>query len=232
VLAPGDGYLAYIDEQAFAGLEGASLACIQVRVGDYVREEEVVARVWGGSVSDDAGEALARAFEIQKERTIRQDLEFGFRMIVDVAVRALSPGINDPTTAVYCVNTLSGLLCNAARRKFPDRLRTMEPGLVIHAPRPAFAELARLSFKQIIHHGRDDYYVMNAVLAALEALAARDALQHHGPVIAELAEHLVTAVTPGNLWPARDRHATLARARQVLASVAAEAARARREGGG
>lgn len=232
VLAPGDGYLEYIDEQAFAGLEGASLACIQVRVGDYVREGEVIARVWSGSLADGACEALARAFEIQRERTIRQDLEFGFRMVVDVGVRALSPGINDPTTAVYCVNVLSALLCNAARRRFPDRLRTMKSGLVLHAPRPTFADLARLSFKQIIHHGRDDYYVMNAVLAALEALAARDALQRLGPVIAELAEHLVTAVTPASPWPARDRHETLARARQVLASVAAESARERGEGAG
>jgi len=219
VLALEDGYLEYLDESAFAAIEGASLARIEVRVGDYVRKREVLARVWPGRVAEERCAALARAFELEKERTIRQDLEFGFRMIVDVALRALSPGVNDPTTAVYCVNTLSALLCDAARRRFPDRLRTLESGLVIHAPRPGFADLARLSFKQIIHYGRGDFFVANAVLAALEAIAAQDARGRHRAVLGELAEHLLEVVA-ASPWPAQDQQDTVARARRLLARVA------------
>ena len=229
VLALEDGYVEYLDESAFAALEGASLARIEVRVGDYVRKAEVVARVWPGTAAEGAAEgggaALARAFELERERTMRQDLEFGFRMIVDVAVRALSPGVNDPTTAVYCVNTLSALLTDAARRKFPDCMRTLESGLVIHAPRSGFADLARLSFKQIIHYGRGDFYVANAVLAALEAINAQDTRGHHRAVLGQLAEHLLEVVATSP-WPAQDRQDTVARARRLLAGIAARAARA------
>lgn len=220
VLAPEDGYLDYIDERAFESIEGASLIRIGVRVGDYVRKAEVLARVWPGTIAGESCAALARAFELERERTIQQDLAFGFRMIADVAVRALSPGVNDPTTAVYCVNALSALLCEAARRRFPDSLRTLASGLVVHAPTPSFADLVHLSFKQIIHYGRGDLVVANAVVGALEAVAARDKRRRHGPVLGELAGHVaeIAATSP---WPEQDRLDTVARARGLLARVAA-----------
>lgn len=70
---------------------------IEVGVGDSIPSGAVIARVIGGSIPPDA---IRRAFLLGTERTMEQDPKFALRLLVDVAIKALSPAINDPTTAV------------------------------------------------------------------------------------------------------------------------------------
>ena len=63
--------------------------------------------------------ALQAAYHIDRHRTVEQDPAFGIRQIVDMALRALSPGINDTTTAVMCVDYLTAILARLASRRIP-----------------------------------------------------------------------------------------------------------------
>jgi uncharacterized membrane protein len=85
--------------------------------------------VRGGHGGRDIDERLRRAVTIGPNRTMKQDAAFGFRQLVDVAARALSPGTNDPTTAVQAIDQLHDLLRRLASRPFPGRTRTDRAGI-------------------------------------------------------------------------------------------------------
>jgi len=72
--------------------------------------------------------ALQAAYSIDRQRTLQQDCAFGIRQIVDMALRALSPGINDTTTAVMCVDYLTAILAQLACRNIPSSHRYEEGG--------------------------------------------------------------------------------------------------------
>jgi len=78
-------------------------------IGDFVAENAPLIRLWG-SWDPPAAEALHASIGLADERTLDQDAAFGFRQLVDIAVRALSPGINDPTTAVQALDRIHDLL--------------------------------------------------------------------------------------------------------------------------
>lgn len=88
-----------------------------------------------------AEQPFATAYRIERERDLDQDLEFGVRQLTDTAVKAMSPGINDPTTACTCVGYLRSILARLAAREFPSPLRTYpEAGLTLVMRRCEFAE--------------------------------------------------------------------------------------------
>lgn len=81
-------------------------------------------------VDDQLEVALQKCFYFGSRRTLSQDIEFAINQLVEVAVRALSPGVNDPFTAVNCVDRLAAALCKLAKREFPSRVRTDDNGAV------------------------------------------------------------------------------------------------------
>jgi uncharacterized membrane protein len=89
------------------------------RVGDYVAVGEPLFHLYGGATA--VGDRMLRAqVAFGPERTIEHDSTFAFRVIVDVAIEALSPAINDPTTAVLAIDQLQLLLCSVGRRHLHD----------------------------------------------------------------------------------------------------------------
>lgn len=119
-----DGYLVAIDvEEVLAAATGAdvkvSLLC---RPGHFAGRGTPIARIFPPDRCDDELEATFRAcFVVGSRRTPRQDLECAIDELVEVAVRALSPGINDPITAIACVDYLGAALSQLAGRKNPPR---------------------------------------------------------------------------------------------------------------
>ena len=147
--------------------------------GDFVTPARPVAAVRPPAA---ATAQAAVAFEISRERDLDQDLGFGIRQLVDIAVRALSPSVNDPTTAVTCVGYLGAVLERLAGRGTPDPERRFgDRDLVVRAPGTSFERLLGEAFLEIGRHGRDDLRVVGAVLEVLErvgttagAVGARD----------------------------------------------------------
>ncbi|MGK3958612.1 DUF2254 domain-containing protein [Arthrobacter sp. R4] len=112
--------------------------------------------------------ALATGFE----RTNVQDVGFGFRQLVDVAVRALSPGINDPTTAVHVIGHLSDLLCRLAERNpGPEHLTDDDGRIRVVLSLPTLRDLLDMAMDQPRKYGARDPAVADRLLGLLHEVA-------------------------------------------------------------
>ena len=144
--------------------------------GDFVSLETPIAEVWPASVATQRREDLRASVSIASERDLRQDVEFGVRQLADIALKAMSPGINDPMTAVTCISYLRSILVCLAERADPPGLRQF-PGqdvtVIVH--RRAFAEYLE-SLLQINRYVDGDAWVIGELLLALNACSrvARD----------------------------------------------------------
>lgn len=131
-----------------------------------------------------ANAAVATGFE----RTNVQDVGFGFRQLVDVAVRALSPGINDPTTAVHVIGHLAVLLCRLAEvNPGPEQLTDKEGRVRVVLSLPALRDFLDLAMNQPRQYGAADSAVAGRLLGLLLELAWCD---RKGQYRAEISDHL------------------------------------------
>ena len=113
-----------------------------------------------------------RAVRTGFERTAAQDVAFGLRQLVDVAVKALSPGINDPTTAVHALGHVAALLCELADHDLGPRLLRDDDGRVrVVLRRPDLAELLDLAVAQPRRYGATEPEVLARLLAMLREIA-------------------------------------------------------------
>lgn len=143
------------------------LIALVPRIGDFVPSDAPLFRIWGSS--DVAEAELRHTVAIESERTPHQDPAFGFRQLVDVAVRALSPGLNDPTTAVQALDQLHDLVRRLSRRHFPAETRADETGAVrLVLPRPTFDDYVRLAFEEIFEYGQGSVQVVRRLRGALQ----------------------------------------------------------------
>ena len=102
---------------------------------------------------------------------MEQDAAFGLQQLVDVALKALSPGINDPTTACMCIDRLGALLGRLASRRFPDPHRMARGRLRVIALAPDFAAIVKLALDPIVAHSQGDLQVLGRMLDALGFVA-------------------------------------------------------------
>jgi uncharacterized membrane protein len=139
-------------------------------MGDFVPHGGTLFEVWGDATSLDV-KGLLEALTIGPERTLQQDTAFGFRQRVDIAERALSPGINDPTTAVQAIDQLHDLLRRLARRRFPSPYRMDEDGaLRLLCPRPDWNAHLRLALDEVRQYGEGSIQVTRRLRFLLEDL--------------------------------------------------------------
>jgi uncharacterized membrane protein len=114
-----------------------------------------------------------RHFDIGPVRTMEQDIEFGLLQLVDIALKAISPAVNDPSTAINCVDQLSRLLVRVAGREPRPAAIYHPPGVVRVAFHPVpFSKLLDCAFEQIVHYGKTDAAVMRRVMRALGDVAS------------------------------------------------------------
>jgi uncharacterized membrane protein len=121
-------------------------------------------------------EELYSPYIIGRHRTVKQDAGFGVRQIVDVALKALSPGVNDTTTAVMCVDYLQAILLRLATRRIPSPFRMTDNTLRVIARGPSFETLLSEAFDQIRQSAKGNTAVFIRMLDALETLAGVTAL--------------------------------------------------------
>ncbi|WP_372827030.1 DUF2254 domain-containing protein [Polaromonas sp.] len=197
-----DGYLQQIDTEALMALASQEdlLLRLERRPGHYLVKGRAMVMVWPGDrVTETLVDKLNAAFVLGNQRTATQDIEFSFQQLVEIAVRALSPGINDPFTAIACVDRLGSGLCRLARRDMPSALRFDQHGrLRLVAPEPSFAGIADAAFNQIRQSARSNPAVAIRMLDAITQVAgqvqrAPDAacLQRHSGMIIRAAREAV-----------------------------------------
>ena len=171
VLAARGGVLTGIDEDRILRVAKETNCIIELRatVGDFVRDGSELFRIrgkWDGKWD----KALQDSIGFGPERTMGQDAAFGFRQLVDIAERALSPGINDPTTAVQAIDHIHELLGLLSVRAIPSPPRDVDGKLALILPRPGWEEYVALGCDEIRRSGGDQMQIQRRLRAMLNDL--------------------------------------------------------------
>lgn len=173
-----------------------ALIQVQVRPGDFVLPEDPLLVVWGypdgagrnrvgknednGPTLDDLRDALNMGLE----RTLEADVLYGLQQVSDIALRALSPGINDPNTAVICVDHLAELL--VALYPVSGRAAALldDDGVVrVTGPEVTWEEMVRVGFLQLRHYAMNDIGASLAVIRGMDRVMAHVPPEAHRPLL-------------------------------------------------
>jgi len=191
-------------------------------VGDFVVEGQPLASmlVAGELSAEDEGE-LRSVFTIGPERSGAQDAAFGMRQMVDVALKALSPGINDTTTAVTAVDYLGAVLVRLSARRIESRRRFDGGELRVLARGATYQGLVRLAYDQIRQHAGGNVGVLSRMAGTLEMLEELVESAGRRRVLLEQAEALEEVVRRSVPSPF-DRDPLRARVGRLIESLRTE----------
>lgn len=168
------GFVRAIDSRPLEGFADQTIPAVFVRagVGDFVVFGETVAEIsTSREVASARADDLADAIIIDHERSVNQDPLFAIGQLVDIALRALSTSVNDPTTAEYCLFRLTDALCQLASREFPSNKRTFDSSPTVFIfNRPGWPEFVDASYSQIRRAAADDVHVTGVLVRQLAKL--------------------------------------------------------------
>lgn len=187
------GYIVSLDSASLLGLarEKGRVVRMDLAVGEFAVEDLPIASLEGAApVDGETRAALNRCYSFDRQRTLEQDAAFGVQQIVDVGLKALSPGINDQSTAVMCVDRLCAILVQLARRRIENRYRRDETALRVIAIGPTFADLLELAFADMRDAAAGKPTVLERMLAGLGRVAAATGNRRRRELIAAHAARL------------------------------------------
>ncbi len=188
--APRSGVLVQIDIASLVGLaDRCDVVLVSgVHLGDFVPEGAPLLEVHRGNADAlDAAGAL-RAFSFARERTMQQDVAFGFRQLADIAAKALSPGVNDPTTAVQALDGMHDLLRRLATRHLPTGVHADDAGGPrLYLPQPRFEDYLTLALQETEQYGANSRQVQERITALLTDVRAAALPEHRPPLDVRLA---------------------------------------------
>lgn len=223
VRAIDSGHVRRIDEQLILdAVEHAEWLAIRVTVGVYVHRGDLLFEVGGLDGLDDSRvEKLREAVSIDIERSLHQDPLFGIRQLVDIALRALSPSLNDPTTAEYMLSQLGDVLVELALQPETSRIRRASTGscvLELWADRKTFDDYVDASFSQIRRMIEDEPHVLLHMLKVIESVGYNISDESRlAPLRHQIAEVLVALDSSG--LSGTDREVVRDRARELLTGL-------------
>ena len=188
------GYIQAIDHDRLVNLaaENGLVVRIERRAGHFVVPGEPLARVSpAGRAEPEILDAVAGAFVVGRVHTMVQDLEFAVNAIVEIALRALSPGINDTYTAIACIDNISATLANALKRRPPARaLRDGEDKVRVLLNPVTFDGLLDSAFNEIRQCAAGNVSVVIRITEALNRIAPFAKTEAQRAAIAKHAEML------------------------------------------
>ena len=200
LVAAAHGYMRYVDIDSLIklGVKHEVIVELFYRPGDYLVENQEIGRVHGQeSLKDEVLSEFRSQFIFGKSRTKEQDLEHSIHQLVEIASRALSPGINDPFTAISCINNLTSVMCYLAKAQFPSSNRYDESGeLRLVTKVLTFDGMLGAAFNQIRQYSRGNPSVVIRLMEALETINdfARKsgfhekAIKKHAQMVLNMAE--------------------------------------------
>jgi len=175
IVSDRSGYIRFVDLGRLLVLATSHRIAVQVmrRVGHFVPAGVPIMRVSKPErLPPDAAAMLLDAFDLGPSRTLQQDIEFGVLQIVDIALRAISPAVNDPSTAISCVDQLSRVLIQFAAREPPESVLYDRAGAArVGMDWIDFERLLDSAFEQIRLYSQSDVAVSLRLLRALGDIA-------------------------------------------------------------
>lgn len=202
--AGSSGYIQSIDTDGLGDFarKHKLIMKVDVRIGDFVSQGANIADVTA-EISNVQNSQIDRAIadeitdfvSINRHRTIEQDIGFGIRQLVDIALKALSPGVNDTTTAINAIDRLGELIGLLARREIPANVRTIDGKAYLLARSPDFEDHVEHAFDEVRISGRGNisvfFRLIDAISHAARATSSdsrRRALFHQIDLTSEYAE--------------------------------------------
>ncbi len=181
--SPKSGYLQSIDDEGIIKLAQEENIIIKFyfKPGDYMVENAPFCEVYAlKNCSQKASKKIKNSIMLGNLRTSLQDAEFSIHQMVEIAARALSPGINDPYTAIACVDNLTSVLCYLTQIEFPSRYRyDQEDKLRVIADRSSFAGMMNASFNQIRQFGAGSPSVIIKMMEAVSMIHQMSSTRPH-----------------------------------------------------
>jgi uncharacterized membrane protein len=196
------GYIQSVDGDGLLRLAREWNVVIRMErgIGEFVVEGSPLASIAGETRGAETELELNGAYSVNRHRTTVQDAGFGIRQVVDIALKALSPGINDTTTAVICVDYLSAILARLAPRQVEMPFRLDEGQLRVIARGPTFRSLLNDAFDQIRQNADGNVAVLLRLIEALSTIAdftsdeeRRQAIKLHVDLVLETVERSVSS---------------------------------------
>jgi uncharacterized membrane protein len=211
------GYIRFLDAKRLVALAKEYHVKVDVlrRVGHFVPAGVPLMKLSKGDrMPADGSEELRRAFDFGPTRTLQQDVEFGVLQIVDIALKAISPAVNDPTTAIGSVDQLSRILIRFVSREGPESILYDPPGLFrVHVPWIGFEQLLDSAFEQIRWYSRSDVAVSLRLVRALTDIAVTTPDPVCRRILADRGRRIVEGCASGlgeaEMRPLRARAAAL-----------------------
>ncbi|HSC49542.1 MAG TPA: DUF2254 domain-containing protein [Gaiellaceae bacterium] len=192
------GYVRYVGLDVLrAELDARPLRVhVPVAPGDFVTEAEPIMELWVEQLDGELEESARAAVVVGDERDVEQDAGYGVRQLADIAMRAISPSVNDPTTARTCLGYLRAILERLAGRAFPASVRRFDDDVVLVVHVTPFEQYVDSAFAQVGSYASDARVAADLIdataavaRAAIEAGAEERlaALQEAAVVAAEAA---------------------------------------------
>lgn len=186
------GYLQYVDSEGLIERvsEQNSLFILQHRPGSFLVRGGEIGIVYSNEDWDEESiNGILDRFVIGKTKTSQQDLEFSIHQMVEIAARALSPGVNDPYTAIACIDNLTSTLCYLAEAQFPSKYRADQDGrLRVIADVLDFKGLLDAAFNQIRQFSGGSTAVIIRLMEALTTILGFTKLESQSRAVIRHAE--------------------------------------------
>ncbi len=197
---------------------------LETRVGEYLEEDDIAATVYAYSGADPSVDNLsaeiAAKLSCGTDRDSTEDVEFGIIILVEVALRAISPGINDPNTAIYCISKLGPILRMIGRELESLYYHDEDSVMRLHVQNLEFSDLLYGTYQQLRVYGKGDVSVLGALLDSISVIA--DGEQ---PVATndlwELAHYLVSGLDIDSI-PDMDRRYLNRKIRDLARTLSAD----------
>ena len=174
IYAEEPGFLVQMNDSELKYLTGAAVDWIRIvpQVGSFIIYGQVLAEV-RGILTEEEEKHLRASFVLSYQRSVEQDPLFPYRQLVDIALKALSPALNETTTAEYCLMRLSDGLARLLSRQFPGNVRYIEheeKTLCFMFNNPTWEDFVTLSFSQMIAEASGNAYMLHRIGDALHEL--------------------------------------------------------------
>lgn len=198
ILALKSGYIQGLDADTLLKLAQSNQAIVRMeyRVGEFVVEgTPLVSLSHCRFASKEVSRTVNKVFTLNRYRTVPQDAAYGIHILVDIALKALSPGVNDTTTATICIDYLSAILARLTRRSIEEPYRLHEGKLRVIAKGPSFERLVHLSFDQIRQNAEGNVTVVRSLLRMVEVIAKGTRNRHRQHILLRQVDLLADTVS-------------------------------------
>jgi uncharacterized membrane protein len=223
IYAAESGYVQFFEPQDLLAIAVSSNLILRLEhaAGEYVLAGAPIVSVWPAEVlTGEVARAIQQAVVLGRERSLVQDVLLGVRHLADIALRALSPAINDPTTALDCINALGTLLARLIHREPVSPYRCDANGtLRVIAHKATFDQVLDEAFSQIYQYGAHDVFILTRLIEVCgelgyvtKDLAERVTLWRFVQRVASTADQRITTS-----YERRQMNLYLAQAAEMLA---------------